>query len=247
MEASLEGRVPWDKAAPDTAGPEGWLSAAEGILPTHYYVQTLASAATYTLTTTNAEGVAAGDPVTGRGWAHQEANWGGTFPTAWAWAEGITTDGTRQIVLTSGAFVIAGVTTKQSIIAVRTPSTTLTFRNIDLDVIETDMLPCAATPTFSLTATLLNATRRVVIELSAARETFSVPLEAPTRGGFAGANGSVESFSASARVSVLGRRSVIEPWDPIESFGIAQAALEFGGLDIKGCINGSHPQTSLLL
>ena len=130
VRAELSERVPWDKSAPDSSGPEGWLEAADFVLPTHYYVQTLASHAAFRIDPCGASDSQAA--VQGRGFAHQEANWGGTFPSAWIWAQGIAPDGEVQLVLTAGEFDIAGITTKQSIIALRTPTLSATFRNIDL-------------------------------------------------------------------------------------------------------------------
>jgi hypothetical protein len=131
VRAELSERVPWDKSAPDSSGPEGWLEAADFVLPTHYYVQTLASLAAFRIDPCGASDSQAA-AVQGRGFAHQEANWGGTFPSAWIWAEGIAPTGEVQLVLTAGEFDIAGITTKQSIIALRTPTLSATFRNIDL-------------------------------------------------------------------------------------------------------------------
>ena len=46
-----------------------------------------------------------------------QANWGGTFPTSWVWVQGIGAGGTAQLLLTAGEFEIAGITSKQAIIA----------------------------------------------------------------------------------------------------------------------------------
>ena len=61
--------------------------------------------------------------VTGTGRAHQEATWRGTFPSGWVWAEGTTSDGESQLVLSAGQFDIAGITTEQAIVTIRSPTT----------------------------------------------------------------------------------------------------------------------------
>ena len=180
LQGSLSQRVPWDRAHPDSSGPEGWLEPVDGVLPTHYYVQTLASKAHYKITPIFvSSGLPAGPSLIGGGFAHQEANWGGKFPVSWVWAEAISRDGQTQLVLTAGEFEIAGVTTKQSIIAFRTPGHDVTFRNIDLEPIVFTHKPCGSAPSIILEAINLNATRRLVIEMEAPLRTFSQPLEAP--------------------------------------------------------------------
>jgi len=248
VQAQLAGRVPWDRAAPDSAGPEGWLAGAEGLLPTHYFVQTLASTASFTLTDlaagTDDDGaamIASSATLSGRGFAHQEANWGGTFPTAWVWAEAIAADGNAQLVLTAGEFDIAGITTQQAIVAVRTPTASLTLRNIDLDPIVSTRRPCAAVPSFSLEAVSRNSTHRLTVVLEAPRRTFSQRLEAPSHSGFTASPGSVESYSATVRVELFQRQSKLEAWKHIDAFTIDRGALEFGGADIEGCLNASSP------
>ena len=238
VQADLSHRVPWDRAAPNSAGPEGWLAGAEGLLPTHYFVQSLASRASFELTTSSSEHRSV-QRETGAGFGHQEANWGGTFPTAWIWAEGISADGTAQLLLTAGEFDIAGITTQQAIVAVRTPTRSYTFRNIDLDKVVSKPSPCGLLPSFSLEATGHAETTRVVIEITAPRGTFSKPLEAPSHSGFSAKPGSVESYSAEAHVTIFTRRSKAEAWARAEELAVRQTALEFGGAYIRGCVNAT--------
>ena len=239
VQVQLAHRVPWDRAAPDSAGPEGWLTGADGLLPTHYYVQTLASQASFKLTQLTESGRAIGAGISGRGFAHQEANWGGTFPTAWVWAEGVTADGTAQLVLTAGEFDVAGITAQQAIVAVRTAGTSLTLRSIDLDVILTERRPCEPVPSLVIEGVSRNSTRRLAIVLTAPQQSFSQPLEAPAHSGFSSTPGSVESYSATARVELFKRQSKDEAWEREHAFALQQGALEFGGQYIRGCINAT--------
>ena len=239
VQAQLAHRVPWDRAAPDSAGPEGWLAGAEGVLPTHYYVQTLASQASFNLTQLTKSGRAVGTAVSGRGFAHQEANWGGTFPTAWVWAEGMTADGTAQLVVTAGEFDIAGITAQQAIVAVRTAGASWTLRSIDLDIILTERRPCEPVPSLVIEGVSRNSTRRMAIVLTAPQQTFSQPLEAPSHSGFSSTPGSVESYSATARVELFKRQHKDDSWERDREFTFEQGALEFGGQYIRGCINAT--------
>lgn len=69
-----ETRVPWDESCPDSCGPEGWIGIVPKALPTHYFIQSLASHARYVF-----------NGSTGDGFAHQETNFGSRFPVAWVW------------------------------------------------------------------------------------------------------------------------------------------------------------------
>lgn len=244
VQAWLSHRAPWDRSAPDSGGPEGWLAGAEQLLPTHYYVQSLASSATFKLTELRADGTPIGATTSGRGFAHQEANWGGTFPEAWVWAQGMTADGQTQMVLTAGEFTVAGITTQQAIIAVRSPTKSVTLRNIDLDRIESVRRPCAGLPSLRILAESRNSSTRLTVTLEAPRNTFSLPLEAPSAEGFSARPGCVESYSAVARVEILQRRDEGEPWVSVEAFSLRQAALEFGGEYIRDCLNSTGPAAS---
>jgi hypothetical protein len=156
IEVNLSTRVPYSRAHPDADGPEGYLP--DQLLPTHYWVQSLASQATYRITNTAtataaastataapagvATVVAAGDSAL----AHFEANWGSTFPSGWVWAEAIL-DEDIQLVLTGGNFTIAGVTTPQWIVSLRAPQLpnngAIDFRTIDLDRFDT-LIDCGS-------------------------------------------------------------------------------------------------------
>merc|ERR1712183_260761 len=176
ISAMLTDRFPWDVSCPETCGPEGWAHRLPSSwLPTHYFVQTLASHVTYEI-----------GEVSGSGFAHQEANYGGFFPDAWTWVQGASSRNV-QLVLTGGAFTIAGVTEKQFIIGYRSSNFSWDFRNIDLDSISADVDGCNSTLRVSAQSRLLD--RRLEIEVSAANASFSDPLYFPTPHGWSNSPG----------------------------------------------------------
>lgn len=216
--ASLSARVPWDAGFPETRGPEGWAGKLpSALLPTHYFVQTVASQATYSL-----------NGVEGAGFAHQEANYGGFFPDAWTWVQGMTPDGKTQLVLTGGAFTIAGVTTRQFILAYRSRSFQWNFRSIDVDRISASVDACQNK--LQLTAKTPLGHRHLELTVSAPADTFSDPLFFPTPNGWSNDPGSVESYMATASITLFDRSG-----NQLETVSIPQTALEFGGA--YRCIN----------
>lgn len=73
------------------AGPEGWARKVP-LFPTHWYVYSLGSKATYQLS--NPE---AGINQEGRGYAHQEKNWGETFPAGHVWVQAMSLKNDAQV------------------------------------------------------------------------------------------------------------------------------------------------------
>ena len=57
------------------AGPEGWLTHLN-ILPLHWFVYSIGSKGTYSWTESN-------NSFSGQALAHQEKNWGKSFPPGW--------------------------------------------------------------------------------------------------------------------------------------------------------------------
>jgi len=210
--ANLSARVPWDSSCPENCGPEGWAGHLPSVLlPTHYFVQTVASKAEYTL-----------NDVAGAGFAHQEANYGGFFPDAWTWVQGMSADGKTQLVLTGGAFTIAGVTIRQFILAYRSPKFHWDFRNINLDRISATVDGCKSTVHLSAKTPLGH--RHLELSVSASNDTFSEPLYFPTPTGWSNSPGSVESYKATASIKLFESSGRL-----VEAAEISQTALEFGG------------------
>jgi len=209
--AELTGRVPWDEAKPDTEGPEGWAAKLpSSFLPTHYYVHSLASPAAYKV-----------DGLLGTGFAHQESNRGSRLPAAWVWIQGGTAEGVEQLVVTGGAFTLAGVTTEQFIVAYRSAQRQWTFRSINLDRIWGE--PDGCTGSFNLSARSSSGRRLFDLQISAPLDSFSDSLYVPTRTGFR--EGSSESFGATAHIRLYDEGDSV----PVEDVSMNLAALEFGG------------------
>jgi len=210
--AELHGRVPWNPTCPDSCGPEGWARHLPApLLPTTYYVHSLASEAVYTL-----------NGVQGRGFAHQEGNAGARFPVGWIWVQGVTADGKSQVVLTGGEFTIAGITVRQFILGYRSRDVQWDFRNIDLDHIDVDVNSCNTS--IGLSAHSALGERKVDMFVSAPRDTFSEPLYFPTPTGFSNDPGCVESYRAKATIEVQEKFHGFKELAEME-----QVALEFGG------------------
>lgn len=213
LTASLTGRVPWDSSRPN-AGPEGWVGSLPGpLLPTHYFVRTLSSQASYSV-----------DGQSGRGIAHQEANSGMRFPVAFVWAQAVADEG-LSLLLTGGKFTVAGITTLQYIIAYRSQKKHWNFRSIDLDKIVAVADACSGS--ISLSASSRAGNRHLEIEISAPVQSFSEGIYIPTESGFSNEPGSVESHTATAVVRACTDTQCDELSS--ESTSFTQVALEFGG------------------
>lgn len=211
IEASLTNRIPWDAACRDTCGPEGWAGRLpSGLLPTHYFVHSLGSTAAYAV-----------NGLRGSGFAHQEANYGSFFPSAWTWVQGVSSDGASQLLLTGGAFTVAELTARQFLLAYRSPRFHWDFRSVDLDHIVTQVDACQGILT--LRASKPSTGRQLELSVQAPLGTFSEPLYFPTREGWSNRPGSVESFRAPALVKIF-HRGVLQ-----ETLELPQTALEFGG------------------
>eukprot|EP00439_Symbiodinium_sp_Y106_P078238 s489_g17.t1 len=185
LSARLSGRILWNAEKP-LEGPEGWVRRLpSAMLPTHYFVETLASPTDYEL-----------NGQQGQGFAHQEMNYGKRFPSAFVWSQGIADGGTTQLVLTGGKFTISGLTTNQYILAFRSKHRQWTFRTIDGHGFRDEVDGCNGT--FSLLAR--SRGRRLELVISAPVSSFSENIFVPTAKGFSRTPGSTETHMATAVV-----------------------------------------------
>ncbi|CAJ1434820.1 unnamed protein product [Effrenium voratum] len=214
---------------PKNWDPEGWAGRLPPwMLPTHYFVESLSSPVEYEL---NGE--------FGRGYAHQEMNYGRRFPVAFVWAQGIADGGRSQLVVTGGKFTVSGVTTEQYIVAFRSEDHEWSFRSIDLHRFRAKVDACNGS--FSLVARTSN--RRLELMVSAPRSSFSQNIYVPTEGGFSHEPGSSESHTALAVARLFAKRGIIRNSQAISEYTIFKhAALEFGGEYNCGA---GHPAPSL--
>eukprot|EP00435_Cladocopium_sp_Y103_P034163 s26_g8.t1 len=191
--ARLENAVPWS--------PEGWVGhLPTSMMPTHYFVRSLHSLTEYEL-----------DKVSGKGFAHQDMNYGRRFPVAFTWVQATTDGGRTQLLLTGGKFTISGVTSEHFILTYRSKDVCASshrerhwnFRSIDLHRFQAKVEPCNGT----LALTAFAGVRRLELMISARPESFSENIFVPTTSGFSQDPGSSESHSALAVVRLYDRRS----------------------------------------
>ncbi|CAK9068696.1 Probable tocopherol O-methyltransferase [Durusdinium trenchii] len=189
--AWLEDVAPW--------APEGWIGRLpDAVMPTHYFVRSLRSSSKYQL-----------DMKTGKGFGHQEMNYGRRFPQAFVWVQGTADGGRSQLLLTGGRFTISGITSQHYILTYRSRERSWDFRSIDLHRFRSEVDGCNGT----LLLTALSGHRRLELRVSAPAESasvgsgFSEQIYVPTTDGFSREPGSSESHTALAVVRLYAARS----------------------------------------
>lgn len=144
--------------APDSAGPEGVFGDLDGLLPCHYYIQSLRSETEYCITTHQGGTAATADRPRqkladrcGTGLAHLETNYGAAFPDSWIWVQAVSP--TASIMVTGGRFIVAGVVTHTYLIGYRDNFRSWDYRTTELDKVNVTFDSCADPATVHLTAT----------------------------------------------------------------------------------------------
>jgi hypothetical protein len=204
----------WNPADP-SQGPEGvWLDSSR--LKSHWFVNSTASKVQWTLTS------AGGRTQSGVGLAHFEKNWGASFPSHWAWAQGIDP-------LTGASFVLAGgenpilpfLPGGAWILGVRTPAGSWDYTTARGDQ-EVGAWHDGCRGTITLRA---ESTESLVeITVAAPRESFG-SIKAPRAGGFQ--RSSEMSFRGEAVLRITPRRN--GEAGEATTFTLPASALEFGG------------------
>ena len=97
LDANFSRPQPWGEGG---EGPEGWVGHLP-ILGLHWFVYSLGSRASYRMEIN-------GEIITGTGLAHQEKNWGKTFPKSWLWGEAAS--GNTKIALAGGPVPLGPIT-----------------------------------------------------------------------------------------------------------------------------------------
>ena len=176
----------------------------------HWYVHRFDSRATFDLVTSD------GREISGRGFAHQEKNWGKTFPSGWIWAQGSTSDGKYHVALAGGELDI--LRRKAYLIGIKTPRESITFHPLH-SVVKSEIDACEGRVKFRS----IGMAKSVEITVEAPRSSFS-PLSVPGETGFE--HGAKESFAATTKVKVFKgpKRNKL-----IREFTVEGSALEFGG------------------
>eukprot|EP01111_Echinosteliopsis_oligospora_P008298 TRINITY_DN2384_c0_g1_i1.p1 TRINITY_DN2384_c0_g1~~TRINITY_DN2384_c0_g1_i1.p1 ORF type:complete len:366 (+),score=101.64 TRINITY_DN2384_c0_g1_i1:139-1236(+) len=208
--AEMSDVILWDPSNPGE-GPEGIVD--ELPLQQHWFVYSLASEVLYSVTLPD------GSSISGSGFAHQEKNWGSSFPSEWVWAEGISEDKTRQFALSGGKVPVVGpIGVHAWLLGFRSPSISWNFRPQDIPTIFTPEIN-ACNGTFTMTASYF--TQTIKLSMSAPLSTFT-PLAIPSSAGFV-PDGCVESYATTVLVQAY------EGDDLVDEFTFTSAALEFGG------------------
>lgn len=231
------------------------MSLVGALLPRRYFVHSLGSTATLTVTrpaprllaSRAAEVLRSAD-----GLAHLEGTDGRLFPERWFWLNGLSWPGGPSVHAVGGRFRGGRFQPDFS-----NPQTFLlayrhAARGVDLDFRTTDGDPIywrldACNGTLELEALLARV--RVHVSAEAPPSSFGPPIYAPTASGFSNAPGCSDSHGASVHVRAYVRDSelvanpalAIDPkvvpqlimkwkaWELVDSHTFEQSTLEFGG------------------
>lgn len=215
----------WDTKA---TGPEGWLGTT-GLLPCRYFVQSLGSEATYTLTRTGKNGKGK-EVVKGEASAHVESNFGTAFPLGWIYCQVSGKQAGTSLLLVGGKFRIGLANPISWIVALRSPNLCLDMRTTDMHKMETR---------FSCSRRLVQLVgidpktgARVEVQVEDRAEVHDRNnVFVPTFSGFSVTPGCSESFAAVARVKAWlpGPPGSHKTRAPDFHETLPLATLEFGG------------------
>lgn len=205
----------------DGTGPEGWVSRL-GVLGLNWFVFSLHSQVDYQIVIPSLS-----LSLSGQGIAHQEKNWGTSFPNAWIWGQGFNDNDSNhtQFAFAGGPTHVLGVDVTAYLVGYRSATLDWSFHPQDIGTMyNVNRQPCQG----SLNLTASDATRILFIELIPANgydSTSYSDVECPTNTGFL--SDSVESFTMNAYIRASKRTLFGEQL--IEEAFITNAALEFGG------------------
>jgi len=215
-------RTPYSKERPNGGSPEGWLERVDpsGVtLPCNYYVHSLGSQGSYTVS----ERLAGGSSrlLEGQGLVHMEANWGAAFPDAWLWVQGVRADG-LTILMSQVSLKVVGLTSTQTFVSIRGPGG-LAWDVSEIDGCFARVASDGCTGMLSINMTCPLQLRSIQVRVGAPEVSFSSPIFFPTSKGFSDSPGCVESYGATTYLrAVEAGRVVVDAEVPF-------TALEFGG------------------
>jgi len=215
----------WTGDGPDR-GPEG-LFVHLPWLEQHWFVHSVATPAEYTLRLPDAPA------RSGRGWAHQEKNWGSDFPRRWVWAQGSRgapgDPDFAQLALAGGELQVRwgserdrAVAADGWLIGVRLGSRRFALRALG-GAGRARVDPGEG----AVRLTAVSGLERVDVRLDAPPESFA-EVSVPTAAGFR--RGARESFRARAEVTAWERADADAPWVRVGGATIRSVALELGDL-----------------
>ena len=239
FEARCIDRTPWSSSAAGADdGPEGWLSHLP--LPLHWYVESLASSTSFSLSLPTAAGLAQED-CGGRATAHLEKNWGhrGGFPTAHMWVHAHDALRGRSLCLAGGrtmgvdAFLVGYRNSALNLdVSFRPPFSLKAFG------VSPFMYPKVEWHNRSFLLSVSNMTHLISLWAMAPKESFFC-FSAPGRKGHK-AKGMAQSLKAEVKVVVYERESIEwmralgvlvgrGKWKTVCEDVFEGAGLEFGG------------------
>lgn len=204
---------PW---GPDGEGPEGWIDHVP-FLPLHWFVYSLGSEINYNWLNDNT-----GELLRGRkGLAHQEKNWGKSFPPAWIWAEGVDGPSGSSFAVSLGVLGIDTFNIPAHLIGYRSSAATLNFKPTN-SVLTKFIDGCSG----RMNATVTGLDHKLEFEIHTAPSALQTCLLGPTSDGFAPV--CVESYIATGTFHVY--KLTWSGFELVETRTFHMAALEFGGL-----------------
>ncbi|CAE7266133.1 griF, partial [Symbiodinium sp. CCMP2592] len=189
FDANLTDPVPWGSSG---ESPEGWAGRLP-FLALHWFVYSLSSHASYRLE--SPLGV-----VLGHGRAHQEKNWGQSFPKSWTWGEGL--QGESKIAFAGGTVPLGPL---------KDPAVFWVSND-------------ACRGRLNVTATAPNRMLRISVQASAEETDGLFKVQGPTMSGFKA--DSFESYRATITAEAF---SGILHDKLEERIEFKQSAIEFGG------------------
>lgn len=209
LSGHLSNPEPW---GPNGEGPEGWASKlhATGF---DWFAYTLRSKVQYQLSIPSKN-----INLSGQGYAHQEKNWGDSFPDSWIWAQGISNDRSNShFALAGGPTKVGPLTVTAYLVGYRSFSLNWSFHPQDPSLFTPTIRSCDGY--FNLVAKDVTG-KMLNITIQAEPKSFT-KVGCPTRTGF-------RRFSDESFVSHV----IVEAYQfgqLVETTSFDGAGLEFGG------------------
>lgn len=218
---SVETRTAWGDFL--NSGPAG-LAHHFSFLPLQWYVDNTAGKAKYKVTYQEGSEL---KEIEGRGFIHQEKNWGQVFPKAWMWVQSISPQGDASIALAGGDVDLYGLTINTFLVGYRSRDLNLNF-NLANDIstqFKKKVHPCDGS--FELIAEDMSYRLHLKAKADPAGFTY---VSIPTESGYM-KDGGIESFQAVVDVEIFkkSRFSGVTPDNLIAKKSFPLSALEFGG------------------
>eukprot|EP00607_Mallomonas_marina_P003199 CAMPEP_0182423746 /NCGR_PEP_ID=MMETSP1167-20130531/9828_1 /TAXON_ID=2988 /ORGANISM="Mallomonas Sp, Strain CCMP3275" /LENGTH=316 /DNA_ID=CAMNT_0024602989 /DNA_START=430 /DNA_END=1380 /DNA_ORIENTATION=+ len=221
IDFDITGRIPWSDRN-HLSGPEGWLGYTS-LLPCHYFISTVGSPATYSVTLSKK------NRVRGTGHAHIEGNHGTFFPSAWVWSQAIAPNNTASFSLVGGRFTIGPISPMNWVLYLRSPQRRARiFRTTEGARLKYKVE--AATGAIQVEAVSVTGREmvRLHVESHVAIQAFSPPLYTPGPQGFSNTPGCRETYTAVATATCY-ERDVSGKYVIVENLRFPLSVLEFGG------------------